>query len=183
MHQVITQAQSGGKAIRDIEVALMEESQIPLRCMIQTRCTHIHIHGYASSLLYSLGSCSLGSLFRHTLCHHLLCHRIEQRIIHLLLNSIADRLGHTLIEEDRSIGLQPLIREEATSGPIPETAHSAITLQGKFLGQRVLELLLQDAHIIGRKIILIHIHLILQILIARGRSKAIICPCMIHGNT
>ena len=183
MHQVITQAQGGSKAIGDIEVALMKESQVPLRCMIQSRCTHIHIHGYASSLLYSLGSCSLGNHFRHTLFHHLLCHHIEHRIIHLLLDSIADRLGHTLIEEDRSIGLQPLIREEATSGPIPETAHSAITLQGKFLGQRVLKLLLQDAHIIGRKIILIHTHLILQILIACGRSKAIISSCMVHGNT
>ena len=135
MHQVIAQAQSGGKAVGDIEVALMEESQVPLRCMIQSRCTHVHVHGYASSSLNSLGSCSLGSHFRHTLCHHLLCHRIEHRIIHLRLDSIADRLGHPLIEEDWSIGLQPLIREEATCCPIPETAYRAITLQGKFLGK------------------------------------------------
>ena len=45
----------------------MKESQVPLRCMIQSRCTHIHIHGYASSLTATLG---LRYDLMHTAIHY-----------------------------------------------------------------------------------------------------------------
>ena len=56
--------------------------------------------------------------------------------------------------------------EEAAHGPIPESAHGTIALEGDFLGKGVLKLLLQDAHVRCREIILVHEHAVFQILVA-----------------
>ena len=49
--------------------------------------------------------------------------------IHLLLDSIAYRSSHRIIEKYWSVGLQPLLGEEATYCPMPEASHSLVTLQ------------------------------------------------------
>ena len=56
--------------------------------------------------------------------------------------------------------------EESAHGPIPESAHGTIALEGEFLGEGVLKLLLQDVHVGSREIILIHEHAVFQILVA-----------------
>ena len=54
---------------------------------------------------------------------------------------------------------------------MPESAHSLLALEGKLLGKGILQLLLKDAHIVSRKIILIHQHVVFHILITRNGSE------------
>ena len=54
---------------------------------------------------------------------------------------------------------------------MPESAHSLLALEGKLLGKGILQLLLKDAHIVSRKIILIHQHMVFHILITRNGSE------------
>lgn len=52
---------------------------------------------------------------------------------------------------------------------MPETAHRLTALEGKFLGDGVVELLLQDVHVVGWQIVLVHQHTVFEILVARNR--------------
>ena len=149
VHQVVSDAERSHQSGSEVEIALVIETQIGLRRMVNTRSTHAHRHADAARLLYRSRSSRLSRSLGHSLIHHLLHHRSMDGGIHLLLNAVAYRRGHRLVEEHRTIGLQPLSGEEAAHGPIPESAHGTIALEGDFLGEGVLKLLLQDVHVRG----------------------------------
>ena len=100
MHQVIAQAQGGSKAIRDIEVALMKESQVPLRCMIQSRCTHIHRSVIDHEMMFwdvglaliSSHNSHTSSMLFHRFQHLWFCRQLQA------LSVIADKPSPAVIE-------------------------------------------------------------------------------------
>ena len=178
VHQVVADAERSHQSGGEVEIALVIEAQVGLRRMVNARSTHAHRHADAARLLYRSRSRRIGRSLGHSLIHHLLHHRSMDGGIHLLLNGVAYLRGHRLVEEHGSIGLQPLTGEEAAHGPIPESAHGTIALEGDFLGEGVLKLLLQDVHVRGREIILIHEHAVFQILVA-GDGREVEAPARI----
>ena len=142
MQIIISQAQCCHQTGSNIKITLMIETEIGLRSMIKSRSTHADTHADASSLLNGSTGSSLGSHFRHSLRHHFLNHRSMNGSIHLLLDCIANRSCHRIIEKDRTVGLQPLLGEKATYCPMPEVSHCLVALQGEFLGKGILQLFL-----------------------------------------
>ena len=142
MHIIISQTQCCHQMRGNIKITFMIKTEVSLGSMIKSRSPHSDRHTDTSCLLYSSLCRSISRNFRHSLRHHFLHHRSMNGSIHLLLNSIAYRSSHRIIEEDRTIGLQPLLGKEATCCPMPETTHCPVTLQGEFLSEGILQLFL-----------------------------------------
>ena len=92
MHEIVTQAKRSFQAGRKIKRTLVIETQIALRSMEQTRSSHARRHADAARLLYRDRSHRISRSFWHSLTHHLLHHQRMDGGIHLLLNTITDRL-------------------------------------------------------------------------------------------
>ena len=147
MHEIVTQTKRCFQTGRKIKRTLVIETQIALRSMEQTRSSHIYID-------------------RNSISH---CRR--HCMLHLTLDNITDRLRQCRTEFYRTICLQPHMGEECTLGKMPETEERLTTLKCELLSNRILQLILLQAQIISRKIILIHLHIVIQELIAGSRSK------------
>ena len=132
----------------------MEETIVGLRGAEQSR-NRLCIHGdMATTHTFHHGNSSL-----HT---HTLSHRIDHTIVSVVFNLLREICVHIRIEIDRSIGLQPLMREERARSSLPDAI--AMTLMHQFLGDAVLQLLLLHMHIVQGTIVNIHQHVIVEVL-------------------
>ena len=154
-------------------MALMVEAQVGLWRMVETRGSHRHRHADASRPLDGGCGGGCGGSLAHALGHHALHHGGMNRRVHLLLDGIAYRGGHRLVEEDGAVGLQPLLGEESAHRPMPETAHGSVALEGELLGESILELFLEDVHVIRRQVVLVHQHAVLDVLVTAHRREVI----------
>ena len=168
VHEVVSQADGGGQSISEFQVALMENTKVPLWGVEESWRPHRHVHLHAARSLYRCCRSCLCLCLAHPLGDESLRHGGDHRCVHLALDGIADRTGHPLVEIDRTIGLQPVVGEEGSSCPIPNVTYGLATLEGQLLGDGVLQLLLQNAHIVGGQIVLVHQHTVFEILVAGG---------------
>ena len=98
-----------------------------------------------------------GGKHRHHVCRH---HRQDACCSHIV---------HGRAEGYRSIGTQPLVRAEHAEGPVPLAL--SVAAQYQLLRQRLLLLQLRQVHEVDRLIVLVHVHVVTQILPRRCRAE------------
>ena len=151
---IISEAQGGCETVGQTQMGLMEETIVSLRGAEQSR-NRLCIHGdMTTTHTFHHGNSSLHA--------HTLSHRIDHTIVSNVLNLLREICVHIRIEINRSIGLQPLMREESTRSSLPDAI--AMTLMHQFLSNAVLQLLLFHMHIVHGTIVDIHQHVIVEIL-------------------
>ena len=171
----------------------MEDGKVERGCLERLWHSHLCTHGNAVNRFLNS---SIGSSLRlflchslgHSLCQHLLQHLLIHTGVHRLPHSpahgigdgITDRTGDSITEIDRSIGIEPLIGAEKTCGMLP--AILIMRAQYKLLRQSIHLLTLFQPQEVRRHIILVHQHLIVQILIAGGRSEEQFFCFITNGN-
>ena len=123
-----------------------------------------------SSGLCLFGSHSLGHALSNHLRQHLLVHTGIHRLLHGITHGVGDGIADGardgIAKVNGGIGVKPLIRAEETRGMLPTTR--VMRTEHKLLGDGVHLLSLIQTQIVGRHIILVHQHQIIQILVAGG---------------
>ena len=74
--------------------------------------------------------------------------------------------------------MEPLVAEEGTRDTTPTVI--VMILDGKFLCHSIHELALVQLHKVERRIVLVHLHIVVQILIARGGIDIGITTLVVH---
>ena len=161
-------------------------------------CRHCHaangsLHSLVGSSLSSFRGSGLCSGCGHALPHHLLkhlgihllihtwIHRLTHGALHGVSNGISDRAGDGIAKVDRRVGAEPLIGAEETRGVLP--AARVMRTENELLRESVHLLTLLELQVVGRHVVLVHEHTVLQELIARGRREEQLFHLIADGET
>ena len=138
--------------------------------MEQTWHIYTYVHVYATFFFYFV----LGFALSHSTCYQ----SIKFAIINRSGYSISHRSGHTLAKSYRSVCTEPLVAEEGTCDTSPTVI--VMILYCKFLSHGIHKLALVQLHKVLRCVVLVHLHIVVQILIARSRIDVGITTLVVH---
>ena len=154
---IVAQAESDRQMVSQVNVRLVEDTQVELWCMEQAGNIHSHINVDAATGINSCHSLLLG----HASAHHALQHST--------LNLHLKHLGEVGTELVGSRCLQPLVAAEDTRCPVP--AATVVVLERKLLSQRIAQLILVHRDEVHIAVVVIHQQVILQQLVAGVRCE------------
>ena len=161
---VVAKTECGRESWRDVERRLMVEAEIVDGGTEQSgNRLQVGADPYPTRLGDGCLSCGHGLLLRESALHHLLGHGVDHSIVHGCLDVAAEELVHFILHVHGSVGLQPLCGEEATKGPMPKAR--TVALERQLLGEGILELTLFHIHVVGRHIVDVHPHVVLEVLV------------------
>ena len=163
-----TQAESQLQAVSQQDVRFVKGGKGGLRRVEILGHSHLCTHGNPHTVDRTLGHL-LRLLGRHTLPHKTAYHRLKHRVLHRILNSRTNGARDGIAEVDWTICTQPLIAAKEATGVLP--TRIVVRAQYELLSQGVHLLALLQTQVVGCHIVLVHIHPVLQELVAGCRSK------------
>ena len=146
----------------------MIEAETHLRRMEAFRYSHFGRHRH-SHLIDRLLCHSLSLLSRHSLTHKPAYHSLQHRVLHSCSDGITNRPRNRIAKIYRRIGAQILIRAKQTRNMLPTFA--VLRAEHIFLCQRSHLLTLFQTQEIRCHVVLIHQHIVIQILITESSGK------------